>query len=39
MLIVGSRASDFFQDRWVEVTHGAKIGGPFSEIMGPSISN
>ena len=34
-----SRASDFFQDWWAEVTHGAKNGGPFSEMMGPSISN
>ena len=34
-----SIASDFFQDWWAEVTHGAKNGGPFSEIMGPSISN
>ena len=33
------RASDFFQDWWAEVTHGAKNGGPFSEMMGPSISN
>ena len=33
------RASDLFQDWWVEVTHGAKIGGSFSEMMGPSISN
>ena len=33
------RASDFFQDRWAELTHGAKNGGPFSEMMGPSISN
>ena len=34
-----SRASDFFQDWWAEVTHGAKNGGSFSEIMGPGISN
>ena len=33
------RASDFFQDWWVEVTHGAKNGGSFSEMMGLSISN
>ena len=32
-------ASDFFQDWWAEVTHGAKVGGSFSEMMGPSISN
>ena len=34
-----ARASDFFQDCWDEVTHGAKSGGSFSEMMGPSISN
>ena len=28
-----------FQDWWAEVTHGAKIGGSFSEMMGPCISN
>ena len=28
---------DFFQDRWDEVTHGAKNGGLFYEMMGPSI--
>ena len=33
------RASDFFEDGWAEVTHGAKNGGSFSEMMGPSISN
>ena len=33
------RASDFFQDWWAEVTHGAKNDGSFSEMMGPSISN
>ena len=33
------RTSDFFQDWWAEVTHGAKNGGSFSEMMGPSISN
>ena len=34
-----TRASDFFQDWWAKVTHGAINGGPFSEMMGPSISN
>ena len=34
-----NRASDFFQDWWAEVTNGAKNGGSFSEMMGPSISN
>ena len=29
----------FFQDWWAEVTHGAKNGGSFSEMMGLSISN
>ena len=29
----------FFQDWWAEVTQGAKNGGSFSEMMGPSISN
>ena len=29
------RALDFFQDWWAKVTHGAKNGGSFSEIMGP----
>ena len=33
------RASIFFQDWWAEVTHGEKNGGPFSEMMSPSISN
>ena len=33
------RASDFFQDWWAEMTHGAKNGGSFSEMMGPSLSN
>ena len=33
------RASDFFQDLWAEVTHGAKNGGSFCEMIGPSISN
>ena len=26
----------FFQDRWAQVTHGAKKGGSFSEMMDPS---
>ena len=30
-------ASDFFQEWWTEVTHGAKNGGSFSEMMGPRI--
>ena len=34
-----TRASDFFQNWWAKVTHGAKNGGSFSEMMGPSISN
>ena len=33
------RASDFVQDWWAEVTHGAKNGASFSEMMDPSISN
>ena len=33
------RTSDFFQDWWAKVTHAAKNGGSFSEMMGPSISN
>ena len=33
------RASDFFQDWWAKVTHGAKNGGSFSKMMGLSISN
>ena len=33
------RASDLFQDWWVEVTHEAKNGGSLSEMIGPSISN
>ena len=37
--VVDSRASDFFLDWWAEVTHGAKNGASFSEMMGPSISN
>ena len=35
---LNNRASDFFQDCWAEVTHGAKNGESFSEMMGPSIS-
>ena len=27
------------EDRWAEVTHGAKNGRSFSEMMGPSILN
>ena len=34
-----TRASDFFQDRWAKVTYGAKNGGSFTEMMGPSMSN
>ena len=30
-----SRASDFFQDWWAEVTNEAKNGGSFSEMMKP----
>ena len=33
-----TRASDFFQDWWAEVTHGAKNNGSFSEMMGPSLT-
>ena len=29
----------FFQDWWAKVPNAAKIGGSFSEMMGPSISN
>ena len=36
---VTTKASDFFQDWWAKVTYGAKYGGSFSEMMGPSISN
>ena len=32
-------ASDIFQDWLAQVTHGAKKGGSFSKMMGPSISN
>ena len=32
-------ASDFFKDWLAEVIHGAKSGGSFSEMIGPSISN
>ena len=38
-LVCLDRASDFFQDWWAKVTHGAKKCGSFSEMMGPSISN
>ena len=31
------RASNFFQDWWAEVAHGAKNGGSFSDMMGPSL--
>ena len=34
-----NKASDFFQDWLAEVTLGAKNGGSFFEMMGPSISN
>ena len=34
-----NRASDFFQDWWAKVTHEAKNGESFSDMMGPSISN
>ena len=33
------RASDFFQDWWAKMTHEAKNGGSFCEMMGPSRSN
>ena len=33
------RASNFFQDLWADVTHVAKNGVLFSEMMGPSITN
>ena len=32
------RASEFFQNWWAEVTHGAKMCVSFSEMMGSSIS-
>ena len=32
---VSFMASDFVQDWWAEVTHGAKNVGLFSEMMGP----
>ena len=35
----GAGLQIFFQDWWAVVTHGAKNGGSFSEMMGPSISN
>ena len=31
--------SFFFQDWWAEVTHGAKNGESFSEMMGSNIPN
>ena len=34
-----ARASDFFEDLLAQVAHGAKNGGSFAEMMGPSISN
>ena len=37
--VVVNRASDFFQEWWAKVTHGAKNGGSFSKRMVPSISN
>ena len=39
LVIYRCRASDFFQHWWAKETHGAKNGGSFSEMMGPSISN
>ena len=35
----GAGLQIFFQDWWAKVTHGAKNGGSFSEMMGPSILN
>ena len=35
----GQQGFRFFQDWWAEETHGAKNGGSFSEMIGPSISN
>ena len=35
-LLICCRASDFFQDWWAQVIHGAKNGGSFSEMMGPN---
>ena len=32
------RASDFFKVFWAEVTHGAKNGGSFTEMMDPSMN-
>ena len=29
--------TDFFQEWWAQVTHGANNGGSFSEMMGPNI--
>ena len=39
VLLCATGLQIFFQDWWAKVTHGAKSGGSFSEIMGPSISN
>ena len=39
LLLAWLRASNFFQDWWAKVIHGAKNGGLFSEMVGPSISN
>ena len=36
---ISSGLQILFQDWWAEVTHGAKNGGSFSEMLGPSISN
>ena len=36
-IIICYSASDFFQEWWVEVTHEAKNGGSFFDMMGPSI--
>ena len=36
---VEAQVSDFFQDWWAKVTHGAKNDGSFFKMMGPSISN
>ena len=35
VIVAFPRASDVFQDWWAEMTHGAKNGGSFSEMMGP----
>ena len=39
IVIFPEQSFRFFQDWWAEVTHGAKNGGSFSEMIGPSISN